>query len=112
MGGVGGWDCYRSAFLEREGYDATAAARKLCKYWRAKRAVFGPESYCPYTTNGGGDMTLNQCFTSHELENYSHHNLCHFMEERDGAGRAILFLDPNRRDLTKFSTDASVRFFA
>ena len=44
------WDCYRTAYLEREGYDAAAAAQKLCKYWRTKRSAFGAEAYCPYAS--------------------------------------------------------------
>lgn len=105
------WDCYRTAYLEREGYDAANAARKLCKYWRIKASVFGAEAFCPYASTGPtgtGDMTLAQCFTESELSNYMDHSILHVLEERDGAGRAILFLDPNRRDLEKFSTNSAV----
>ena len=105
------WDCYRTAYLEREGYDAAQAARKLCKYWRIKASVFGSEAFCPYGSTGPtgtGDMTLAQCFTESELSNYMEHSILHVLEERDGAGRAILFVDPNRRDLEKFSTNSAV----
>ncbi len=105
-----GWDCYRSAFLEREGYDASVAARKLCNYWKVRQSVFGPEAYCPY--NRSGELTLNQCFTPSELEIFLRHDYWHLLEgERDGAGRAVLFLDPSRGDLcSKFSTVLKVRF--
>ena len=105
------WDCYRTAYLEREGYDAARAARKLCKYWRIKASVFGAEAFCPYASTGPtgtGDITLAQCFTESELSHYMEHSILHVLEERDGAGRAILFLDPNRRDLEKFSTNSAV----
>ena len=105
------WDCYRTAYLEREGYDAARAARKLCKYWRIKASVFGAEAFCPYASTGPtgtGDMTLAQCFTESELSHYMEHSILHVLEERDGAGRAVLFLDPNRRDLEKFSTNSAV----
>jgi len=105
------WDCYRTAYLEREGYDAARAARKLCKYWRIKRSVFGTEVFCSHAATGPtgtGDMTLAQCFTQSELANYMEHNVFHVLDERDGAGRAIVFVDPNRRDLEKFSTNCQV----
>ena len=105
------WDCYRTAYLEREGYDAAAAAQKLCKYWRTKRSAFGAEAYCPYASTGPtgtGDMTLAQCFSESEMANIIEHNIFHVMEGRDGAGRAILFLDPSRRDLETFSTNSAV----
>jgi len=105
------WDCYRTAYLEREGYDAARAARKLCKYWRIKRSVFGTDSFCSHAATsptGTGDMTLAQCFTQSELANYMEHNVFHVLDERDGAGRAIVFVDPNRRDLEKFSTNCQV----
>ena len=105
------WDCYRTAYLEREGYNPAAAAQKLCKYWRTKRSTFGPEAYCPYASTGPtstGDMTLAQCFSESEMANIIDHNIFHVLDERDGAGRAILFLDPSRRDLQRFSTNSAV----
>mmetsp|Transcript_17033 Transcript_17033/g.37697 ORF Transcript_17033/g.37697 Transcript_17033/m.37697 type:complete len:753 (-) Transcript_17033:257-2515(-) len=112
-----GWDCYRSAFLEREGYDASAAARKLCNYWKVRQSVFGPEAYCPYypdnpnTNNRSGDLTLKKCFTASELEMWPLHNFIHLLErERDGAGRAVLFMDPSRGDwCNKFSTETMMK---
>jgi len=109
-----GWDCYRSAFLEREGYDASVAARKLCNYWKVRQSVFGPETYCPSNSNTSsrsGELTLNQCFTPSELEIFLQHNFCHLLErERDGAGRAVLFYDPSRGDFcSKFTTDLKMK---
>ena len=53
-------------------------------------------------------MTLAQCFSESEMANIIEHNIFHVMEGRDGAGRAILFLDPSRRDLERFSTNSAV----
>ena len=105
------WDCYRTAYLEREGYNPAAAAQKLCKYWRIKRSTFGTEAYCPYASTGPtgtGDMTLSQCFSESEMANIIDHSIFHVLDERDGAGRAILFLDPSRRDLQRFPTNSAV----
>lgn len=82
----------RLQFLECEGGDPAAAARRLAAYWTRRLEVFGPaRSFLPMTAGFGGAMT------GEEALEMCHRAVEQPLPEPDGAGRAVMYVNPSRR---------------
>mmetsp|Transcript_31941 Transcript_31941/g.65018 ORF Transcript_31941/g.65018 Transcript_31941/m.65018 type:complete len:512 (+) Transcript_31941:313-1848(+) len=90
-------DQRKLVFLERDDGNAAAAASRLVDYWTNRLAIFGPDRcFLP--------MTLDGAMKGMESD-IVHRRLSSVLPVKDSSGRAIIFLQPGRRNFDEFSPE-------
>lgn len=84
-------------FLECEDNDEVLTARRLAKHWEIRMELFGPgRCFLPMTMAGAMER---------EVEQMVKRSIEQLLPVTDTAGRAILHIDPSRRDFAKYSIE-------
>ena len=88
---------WKGRFLECEGNDAAAAAMRLARHWEFRLELFGPDrGYLPMTLAGA---------MQDEVPNMLQRRVYQMLPVRDAAGRAVIYIDPSRRNFSEYSIE-------
>lgn len=90
-------DQRKLVFLERDDGNASAAASRLVDYWTNRLAIFGPDRCFLPMTLGGAMKGMESDIV--------HRRLSSVLPVKDASGRAIIFLQPGRRNFAEFSPE-------
>jgi len=91
-------------FLWCENYNSEAAARRLIKYWKTRRELFGSRAFLPLTT-----ASPYGALSEEDLAAIDSGFLLQL--PKTGDGQAVLFFDYEKMKATSHATDARVRAF-
>jgi hypothetical protein len=94
-------DDFKLLFLRCEVFNAKLAAKRYVQYWDKRVVIFGPvKAFQP--------LTLNEALSEDQLALES--GVINLMEGlHDQMGRAVLYLDPSKRDMSGYSRESLCR---